>query len=175
MKLCSLVIFILFALNTSPNQAAEVTPPRDELINKYINLALSANEEKIIGSGPLRCEFTMPHIFPISVNRQLTTYGEAGDQKLTTQRLGLLCIKYRCENINELLSHSYKLISASPNADQIEFMKSQGRTEEEIQSFLANKDNPPRSDNITCLNTLSSWSTFIYDSCFASPMTCTVE
>jgi len=165
-KMKILRIFIFCILLSSISKA--VKSPPEELSAQSIQLALKFDTDKLVGNGPTQCEFAFD-IFPISINQRFEVYGK--DRNEMTQRLALLCMKVRCEHINELIHQSIKKLKAEPDADQVELMQAHGYTTEQIQTFLAQKKNEI-ANKYDCTNSPIAWQVFISDSCFTAPINC---
>ena len=146
-------------------------PPDQKTISQYINLALSLDAEKLKGSGPIRCTYVFSNN-PVAQDPAFE--GRGNTAQIATQALALLCIKSRCQQVGHWIMWGFQQVDQVSDADNIEFLKAQGHTPEEIQNILTNRRTMDRTgiSQITCANSSPLAHMLVVDSCFTVPIQC---
>lgn len=140
-------------------------------VDNYVTLAMSNSAEKIKGEGRHRCEYA------VLVNAYGTDpqyEARAKNVNEAQQRLALLCIKERCQQVGRWINGSLSYMNQISDADTVEFMRAQGYSETEIEVFHAARSRavPAELENITCANSVPLGRMVVVDSCFSMPMQC---
>jgi hypothetical protein len=151
--------------------AFAMDPPSQALVDQYVNVALGNDAVKIADSGPISCQYeTLVNAY--GTDPDYKAFGKT--TKDASQRLALLCIKERCNHVGQLILGSLADMDKISDDDTREYLKSQGRSTQEIETIIGNLHQMNRSAlaEITCANSTPTARMVVVDSCFTAPMNC---
>lgn len=162
----SLFSILLFSLVTHA-----ASSPGFDVTEKYVQIALANDASKLKGHGSVKCRY---HILVNNYGTDLEYEASAQNAKAAAQLLALQCIKHRCQQVGQWTMGGLNQLDQVSNADNTEFMKAQGISEEEIQRVLANRRTADRQkiSKLTCETSTPLARMVIVDSCFVQPVAC---
>ncbi len=160
-------LILLFLILTSQAYAAKGKAPSPEDTEKWVVTAMNADEDKLNTKGPIRCEYPIK----MGAENNITAEGKTQDEAAT--KLGLLCIRYRCNHISESYAQGQSIIQGLSDDEMTAFMHAYGYTDEQISNAIQRRKNPSQQDaNVTCLQTSQLSRLYAYDMCFGIAMSC---
>jgi hypothetical protein len=162
----NILLLSLIILGFSINSFA-VIPPSQDVVDKYVEMALSINEQKLSNEkGKFQCSFDFPEYS--GMNAKGKSYDEA------IQKLQLICIKHQCETLGEKVNQSMKNLASMPDSDLRDFLEFNHMSKDEIERTLrAIRDNSiDKGPTQNCLNGPAHFRQAAFDFCFATPVGC---
>jgi hypothetical protein len=142
-----------------------------EVVNRWVTLAFKLSYKDLAGTeGRFECR----HVIVDEARGDFQFTGRGDTFDLAHGRAGAVCIKRRCENLNEMIKQAQERNKNISDIDYAELLESQGLSQDEIQTALLARKAPadPSTPPITCLNATQDHRDLIYITCTITPIEC---
>ncbi len=160
-----LVIIFFFGITYAASPASLST------VDQYVAIAVANDAIQLKGSGSMSCEYAMK-VTVVENEPDFKAFGQTVQE--ANQRLALVCIKERCQQAGQWIMKGLEQFDQVGDTDNAEFLKTQGYTDEQIANVLKNRAHMDRSGlaATTCATGSPLTRMAVFDSCFATPMSC---
>lgn len=162
MKILVLGLFCAFTI-----QAMAITPPNQNIIDQYVQIALSTSAKELKGNesrSKWACHFPIIH--------ESFGYNYSNDINEATQRLQLSCIKNQCEGLIDEVIQKEEEIQNMSDSDYRDFLEFMGKSQIEIAEMLQMRKNQTTSGPRLNCNNSAHFRMMAFDSCFTVAVEC---